>query len=167
MRHHRPMNPATHLRQVIAARLRALMASRPDLDTQVKLSRRAGVSQSTVARILSADSAATADSIAQLAHALGALPASLLLSDPTELTLLADIQGLKPDARQRLLGFVAGLLSEHLSTVPSQFSANLSVPVPPSRRAAHAKAVARPIQAQEPVQRTTGHAKKKTRDGSR
>lgn len=156
------MSPSLHLRQVIASRLRALMALRPDLDTQVKLAQRAGVSQSTVARILSADSAATADSIAQLAHALGAPPASLLLSDPTEIALLEDIQALKPDARQRLLGFVAGLLSDQVSP----FSVNLSIPMPPSLRAAHAKAVARPIEAPEPV-KTTGHGKKNTSGGSR
>jgi hypothetical protein len=38
------MNAAIPLRQVIAARLRELMATRADLDTQVKLTRRAGTS---------------------------------------------------------------------------------------------------------------------------
>ena len=159
--HHEQMSPTTYLRQVIAARLRALMAARPDLDTQVKLSRRAGVSQSTVARILSADSSATADSLAQLARAFGTLPASLLTDDPTEISLLADVQSLKPEARQRLLGFVAGLLADQNETGPQRFSLDLSVPVPPSRRAAHARAVARPIKAPTTQVQRPIHAKKK------
>ena len=150
MLHHDEMNP-THLRQVIAARIRALMAQRPDLDTQVKLARRAGLSQSTVARILSADSSATADSLAQLSHAFGTSAASLLLDDPAEIDLLASVQQLKPEARQRLLGFVAALSSEQHArpTGSSRFALDISTPVPPSRRAAHAKAVARPINQQQ------------------
>ena len=103
------MNAATQLRQVIADRLRALMAACPDLDTQVKLARKAGLSQSTVARILSADSAATADSIADLAHAFGVAPASLLMRDPAEIELLVTAQGLTAEGRQRLLGYASAL----------------------------------------------------------
>jgi transcriptional regulator with XRE-family HTH domain len=103
------MNAATQLRQVIAERLRALMAACPDLDTQVKLARKAGLSQSTVARILSADSAATADSIADLAHAFGVAPASLLMCDPVEIELLMTTTGLRAGGRQRLLGYAAAL----------------------------------------------------------
>ena len=103
------MNAATQLRQVIAYRLRALMEACSDLDTQVKLARRAGLSQSTVARILSADSAATADSIANLAHAFGIPPASLLMGDPVEIELLVIAQGLTAESRQRLLGCALAL----------------------------------------------------------
>ena len=103
------MNASTQLRQVIADRLRALMAACPDLDTQVKLARKAGLSQSTVARILSADSAATADSIADLAHAFSVPPASLLLSDPVEVELIVAVQGLTAEGRHRLLGYAAAL----------------------------------------------------------
>jgi transcriptional regulator with XRE-family HTH domain len=160
--HHDEMNP-THLRQVIAARIRALMAQRPDLDTQVKLARRAGLSQSTVARILSADSSATADSLAQLSHAFGTSAASLLLDDPAEINLLASMRGLTPESRQRLLGFVAGLSSEQHAQPPRtrRFVLDLSTPVPPSRRAAHAKAVARPITPQQDAG-PTQHARKRS-----
>lgn len=135
------------MRHVIAARLRALMAARPDLDTQVKLARRAGLSQSTVARILSADSSATADSLAQLSRAFNTSPASLLTDDPAEIALLASMRSLAPEARQRLLGFAAAMSSEQRHGVAQSpgFALDLSSPVPPSRRAAHAKAVARPI----------------------
>jgi transcriptional regulator with XRE-family HTH domain len=103
------MNASIQLRQVIAARLRELMATRADLDTQVKLARRAGISQSTVARSLSAHSAATADSIANLAHAFGVPPASLLMRDPVEIELLVTAQGLTAEGRQRLLGYTSAL----------------------------------------------------------
>jgi transcriptional regulator with XRE-family HTH domain len=103
------MNAAAQLRRVIADRLRELMAASTDLDTQVKVSRRAGLSQSTVARILSADSAATADSIADLAHAFGVPPASLLMRDPVEIELLVTAHGLTAEGRQRLLGYAAAM----------------------------------------------------------
>lgn len=155
------MNPATLLRQIIADRLRALMAARPDLDTQVKLARRAGLSQSTVARILSADSSATSDSIAHLARAFNTSPASLLLGDPVEISMLEAIQALKPEARQRLLGYAAGMThDQQASSKVAQYSLDSSVPVPPSRRAAHAKAVARPVKA---TTQESGHSHAKKR----
>lgn len=141
------------------------MAARPDLDTQVKLARRAGLSQSTVARILSGDSSATADSLAQLARAFGTSPASLLTEDPTELALLGDVPALKPEARQRLLGFVAGLLADQVGAGRQRFVADVADVVPPSRRAAHAKAVARPIR--DPKHNKTSHAKKIAGGGPR
>lgn len=56
-------------------------------------------------RILSADSSATADSIADLAPAFGVPPASLLLSGPVEVELLVAAQGPTIEGRQRLLGY--------------------------------------------------------------
>jgi transcriptional regulator with XRE-family HTH domain len=103
------MNAATELRQVIADRLRELMAASPDLDTQVKLARRSGLSQSSVARILSADSSATVDSIANLARAFDIPPASLLLSNKVDVELLLTSQALTPEGRQRLLGYAAAM----------------------------------------------------------
>lgn len=155
------MSPSRVLREVIANRLRELMAARPDLDTQVKLSRRAGLSQSTIARILSADSSATADSIADLARAFGVSPASLLLADPAEIALLSAIQAMKPEARQRMLGYSAGVSHDQQTTQQSpQYSLDSSTPVPPSRRAAHAKAVARPIKTTTTQESEPTHAKK-------
>ena len=117
------MNASIQLRQVIAARLRELMATRADLDTQVKLARRAGISQSTVARSLSAHSAATADSIANLAHAFGVPPASLLMRDPVEIELLVTAQGLTAEGRQRLLGYAAALSAgKHFATAAPNLS---------------------------------------------
>lgn len=117
------MNAATQLRRVIADRLRELMAASTEMDTQVKVSRWAGLSQSTVARILSADSAATADSIANLAHTFGVPPASLLMGDPVEVELLVTAQGLTAEGRQRLLGYASALSAEqHVSTAASRVS---------------------------------------------
>ncbi|MFY7867203.1 helix-turn-helix domain-containing protein [Roseateles sp.] len=117
------MNAATELRQVIAERLRELMAASPDLDTQVKLAHRSGLSQSSVARILSADSSATVDSIANLARAFGIPPAFLLLSNKVDVELLLTSQALTPEARQRLLGYAAALITgEHVSTNATRVS---------------------------------------------
>ena len=120
------MNAAIQLRQVIADRLRELMATRADLGTQVKLARRAGISQSTVARILSADSAATADSIANLAHAFGVPPASLLMGDPVKIELLVTAQGLTAEGRQRLLGYAAALSAGQPSATAAPCLSNSS-----------------------------------------
>lgn len=156
------MTNPPQLRKVIADRLRALMATRPDLDTQVKLANRAGLSQSTINRILSADSSATADSIAQLARAFAKPPASLLMDDPVQLALFEAVQALKPDARQRLLGYAAGMGAEPQGNPSTQqYSHDSSVPVPPSRRAAHAKAVARPIKAPTQQETRPSHATKR------
>ena len=103
------MTASTHLEQVIANRLRELMTAHRDLGTQVKLASRSGVAQSTVSRILSADTSTTIDSIADLAHAFGVPPASLLLSDPVEVELLVAAQGLTAEGRERLLGYAAAL----------------------------------------------------------
>jgi DNA-binding phage protein len=103
------MNAATELRQVIADRLRELMAASPDLDTQVKLAHQAGLSQSSIARILSADSSATVDSIANLALAFGISPASLLLSNKVDVELLLTLRALTAEGRQRLLGYAAAM----------------------------------------------------------
>jgi transcriptional regulator with XRE-family HTH domain len=117
------MNAVTELRQVIAERLRELMAASPDLDTQVKLAHRSGMSQSSVARILSADSSATVDSIANLARAFGIPPASLLLSNKVDVELLLTSQGLTAEGRQRLLGYAAALSAgQHFATAAPNLS---------------------------------------------
>jgi transcriptional regulator with XRE-family HTH domain len=111
------MNAATQLRQVIAERLRELMAGNPDLDTQAKLAHQAGLSQRSVARILSADSSATVNSIANLARAFGIPPGSLLLSNKVDVELLLTSKALTPEGWQRLLGYAAALITdEHTST---------------------------------------------------
>ena len=149
-------------REIIAERLRALMRSRPDLDTQVKLARRAGVSQSTVGRTLSCETSPSADSLLDIARALGTTPAALLLEDDLEVKILEGIRVLSPDARQRLLGFISGLQSEPVSQ-KKHFSFDSSSSVPSFRVAAHAKAAARPLNAKHDGQSENAKTKPRSR----
>jgi transcriptional regulator with XRE-family HTH domain len=142
-------------RELIADRIRRLMDLRPDLDTQVKLAKRAGVSQSTVARTLSCDTSPSADSLLDIARALGTTPAMLLIEDALEIKLLDGMRAMSPDARQRLLGFVSGLLSEHVSET-QKFTFDRSSSVPSSRMAAHLKAAARPLKNNDGAQVDNG-----------
>ena len=56
------------------------MAKKPDLDTQTKLSKSAGITQSTVWRVLEGQVGASIDVVERLAKAFG-IPAVSLLSD--------------------------------------------------------------------------------------
>jgi transcriptional regulator with XRE-family HTH domain len=76
------------LQDRLARRLRTLMEQTPSLDTQVKVSKRAAVSQSTVQRILSKQVWANLDVVEDLARAFGIKPAHALLADDAEATLL-------------------------------------------------------------------------------
>lgn len=58
-------------RALLARNLASLMAKSPDLASQGALSRRSKVAQATIGRILKAESAATVDTLDQLAAAFG------------------------------------------------------------------------------------------------
>lgn len=73
------------LKDLLALRLRQLMDQRPDLDTQTKVAQRAGVGQSTVARILSREVHTSLDVVEALAGAFGIHPLHLL-TDPAEIS---------------------------------------------------------------------------------
>lgn len=73
------------LKDILAARIRALMEARTDLDTQVKIAKKAGVSQSTVGRILSREVHTSLDVLEAIAEAFGVHPLSLV-SDPREMS---------------------------------------------------------------------------------
>lgn len=79
----------TALRERLASRLRRLMDENPALDTQVKVSKKSGVSQSTVQRVLSRDVAATLDVVEDIAKAFSQRPPSLLLLDDKEAEMLS------------------------------------------------------------------------------
>jgi hypothetical protein len=66
------------LKHILAKNLARLMAERLDLDTQVKLSKRAGLSQSTVGRVLRADCHCGLDVLAAIAGAFRVDPLSLI-----------------------------------------------------------------------------------------
>lgn len=79
----------TALRERLASRLRHLMDEHPALDTQVKVSKRSGVSQSTVQRVLSKDVAATLDVVEDIAMSFSLRPPTLLLLDEREAEMLS------------------------------------------------------------------------------
>lgn len=95
------------LKRTFGTRVRALMALRADLDTQMKLAARSGVGQSTIARILASDTAATLDSLEAIAGAFGLPPAALLTDDEDLQQLLASWGRLTPDDRRRLAAYAS------------------------------------------------------------
>lgn len=106
------------LKNILAQRLRALMHARPDLDTQVKIARGAGVSQSTVGRVLAAEVHTNLDVVESLANAFRIHPLALL-SDPAQMTqpdamaagyqerqLLAAWRLLSPAQQHAVMGYI-------------------------------------------------------------
>ena len=71
-------NPAMELKTLLAKNLSTLMSARKDLDTQTKLSKRAGLAQSTIQRILASEVHTGLDVLAQLAAAFRVSPVSLI-----------------------------------------------------------------------------------------
>lgn len=94
------------------------MQARPDLDTQVKIARGAGVSQSTVGRVLAAEVHTNLDVLESLARAYRIHPLALL-SDPSQMTqpdamaagyqerqLLAAWRLLSPAQQHAVMGYI-------------------------------------------------------------
>jgi len=134
------------LKQILARRLRALMDSRLDLNTQTKVAQRAGVGQATVQRILTQQAAATLDSIDSLAHAFRVSPVDLLLGDDREAQLLRAWSKLDADDKARVLHYVelaAGVPARQTSRARQEFVD--TAPAPPSVRAALSRAAARKV----------------------
>jgi transcriptional regulator with XRE-family HTH domain len=66
------------IREVLAANVRAHMSRNPAVDTQTKLANRAGISQSSVARVLAGNVDTQIGIVAALAIAIGVEPGRLL-----------------------------------------------------------------------------------------
>lgn len=121
------------------------MAKRPDLDTQVKLSKAASVTQSTVWRILESKVGASIDVVDALAKAFG-VPGIVLLSDAEEMRVMELWNKLDPGDREKVLAFMQVTISAGQATIQSQ-QKNYWMeeqPIQPSLRAASARAGARP-----------------------
>ncbi|MFL9960447.1 helix-turn-helix transcriptional regulator [Paraburkholderia sediminicola] len=71
------------IREVLADNIRRYMREIPFVDTQVKLSKRAGISQSSVARVLSGQVDTQISIVAAIADAIG-VSAADLLAEPEE-----------------------------------------------------------------------------------
>lgn len=99
------------IRGVIARRLKEWMEARVDLDTQMKVSVAAGVSQTTVSRILLARTGVTIDNLEAVAAAFGREPWELILPPGTAGVVHAlqsnrNILKLPQDAQERIAAFV-------------------------------------------------------------
>jgi transcriptional regulator with XRE-family HTH domain len=71
------------IREVLAANIRHYMRTVPAVDTQVKLAKRAGISQSSVARVLAGNVDTQVSIVESLATAIG-VSAAELLEDETD-----------------------------------------------------------------------------------
>ena len=132
------------LRQRLARMLREKMRTSLVVDTQTKVAAKAGVSQSTVQRLLSLEQAATVDLLEQLAHAFGVKKPEHLLLESDEVKLLSLWSHLSDDDRATVLGFIqmkAQTKAVHDSAAPLTFQS--TVPVPQEMRAASSRAAAR------------------------
>lgn len=150
------------LKDVLAARLRVLMAERDDLDTQARVAQRAGVSQSTVGRILSREVHTSLDVLEALAAAFRVHPLSLV-SDPRDMTqasaaavdyserlLLEAWRRLAPQQQHAVMGYieVATARSVLAGTKPATTAESAAVEtvseVPAGAKAAVRRAASRP-----------------------
>lgn len=104
-------------RQVLADQLRARMAKRPDLDTQTKLSKAAGVTQSTVWRVLECQVGASVDVVESFGRAFG-VPAIALLADQAQSQLLEAWSKLGEEDQQKVLSFMQVTISSRPSNMP-------------------------------------------------
>lgn len=78
------------LREILADNIRAQMSRNAAVDTQTKLANRAGISQSSVARVLAGNVDTQISIVAALAEAIGTTPARLLDDQDAEPELQLD-----------------------------------------------------------------------------
>lgn len=136
------------IRTVLAKRIRSLMAERVSIDTQQKLADRAGISQSTVQRILNCDQAATVEILEKLARACGVEPGDLLALDDDSANLLGMYRRLSDSDRQRVLGFLQVTTEAEAARATIDFQSSRLIPVasmPAIQRAVRAPLVADPV----------------------
>ena len=124
-------------KETLSRRLKELMAKRPDLGSQVKLSRRTGLAQSTVGRLLNKVNAADIDVVDMLAGAFGVTASDLLNSSPRDVHLLSLIQQINEKETKEVIQFIefmilkrqnvnTGMDFEHESALSRQSAASVS-----------------------------------------
>ena len=98
-------DPMETMRQRLSRLIREHMHT-TTVDTQVKVAAKAGVSQSTVQRILSQEQAATIDLLESLAKAFSIKKPHHLLLDRDEASLLAMWGSLNGEDQRTVMGFI-------------------------------------------------------------
>lgn len=91
----------------------------PDLDTQNKLSRAAGVTQSTVWRVLEGRVGVSIDTVDALAEAFSVSPVALL-ADKYQARLLAAWDQLTDEDRDRVMSFMQVTIASRPSNMAKQ-----------------------------------------------
>lgn len=113
----------TPLREVLAANVRYYMRELPHVDKQVKLSKRSGIAQSSVNRVLAAQVDAQLSVVEALAKGIG-IPASQLLTERDEAELPAALDPRKlvllSAEDQRKLGAFAEFLLTQAAIPPAE-----------------------------------------------
>jgi transcriptional regulator with XRE-family HTH domain len=131
------------IRQVLAGHIKDRMLKNPDLDTQTKLSKAAGVTQSTVWRVLEAQVGASVDVVEAIAGALGVSPV-VLLADKSQAQLLQAWDQLREEDRQRVLAFMQVTISSRPSNMANPNHWIDEQPIAPGFVAATTRATSRP-----------------------
>ena len=128
-------------RRILAERLRDAMDATLDMQTQMGLSRKSGVTQSTIQRILAEQVSCTLDQIFMLAGALRVSPGALISDDPNELVLSKKWGRLSVGDQARLLAIMdvmAGITDDG-----PRLDFERSHPIPPQHRVQAQRAAAR------------------------
>lgn len=134
------------IRKQLADRLRNLMDSRVDLDTQTKVANRSGVGQSTIQRLLACEQAATVDMLAKISRAFGLKPYEMLIDDLHDANLLRSFSRLSEVEKTRIQGFIELTLSINGQSghhAGAQLFMDTRAPVLPQLTAATKRASAR------------------------
>lgn len=134
----------TPLRDVLAANVRYYMRELPHVDKQVKLSKRAGIAQSSVNRVLAAQVDAQLSVLEALARAIG-VPASQLVAEDREASIPASLDPrklalLSTEDQQKLAAFAEFLLSQ-TNASPAEGAAFDASYAPTRQEREHAKRV--------------------------
>jgi transcriptional regulator with XRE-family HTH domain len=127
------------IREVLAANIRHYMRTVPAVDTQVKLARRAGISQSSVARILAGNIDTQVSIVESLADAIGVSAAELLEDETSSReTLQYDrtrFAALAPTEQAKIKSYIDFVLSQAGDTkVESDGSLSVSKEATPSKQ---------------------------------
>ena len=93
------------LRATLASNLRIQMQRSANLGTEAKVAKAAGITQSSVNRVLNSDVGASIDVVEQLSDGLQ-IPAIMLLADPHQANFLQGWLSLNAEDQARVLSFM-------------------------------------------------------------
>lgn len=127
---------AKPIRERVAEALRAWMKARPDLDTQVKVSEKTGIGQSSISRILRARTGTNIDNLDAIAQAFGRDPVEML--SPGMSVALQKVGALPEAEQSKIVAFIEFTLAQQ-----STLSFNEEHPAQPAMQQAMRRAAGR------------------------